>query len=60
LHWTILGGAGSGGTITPTWSGGRVTSCTASGGSGYQAAGYTTAGAGGDGGNGWYAEFAGW
>jgi hypothetical protein len=60
VHWTIMGGAGSGGTITPTWSGGTVRSCTASGGSGYQAASYRTAGTGGDGGNGWYAEFAGW
>ena len=60
INWTILGGGGSGGTVTPTWSGGAVASCTASGGSGYTAATYTTSGAGGDGGAGWSAEFQGW
>jgi hypothetical protein len=60
LNWVILGGGGSGGTITPTYSGGAVASCTASGGSGYTATSYTTAGAGGNGGSGWYAEFSGW
>jgi hypothetical protein len=60
VTFNILGGGGSGGTITPTWSGGALASCTASGGSGYTAATYTTAGTGGDGGNGWYSEFQGW
>jgi hypothetical protein len=58
LH--ILGGGGTGGTVTPTWSGGTLASCTASGGSGYTAATYTTAGTGGDGGPGWSAEFQSW
>ena len=57
VAWNILGGGGSGGTITPTWSGGSLASCTASGGSGYTSATYTTAGTGGDGGSGWYSEF---
>jgi hypothetical protein len=60
VTFNILGGGGSGGTVTPTWSGGALASCTASGGSGYTAATYTTAGTGGDGGNGWYTEFQGW
>jgi len=60
VKFNVLGGGGSGGTVTPTWSGGALASCTASGGSGYTAATYTTSGAGGDGGNGWYAEFQGW
>jgi hypothetical protein len=60
INWAILGGGGTGGTITPTWSGGAVASCTASGGSGYTATSYTSAGTGGDGGQGWYAEFQGW
>src|SRR5205807_23710 len=42
-----VGGGGSGGTITPTMSGGTVQSCVASGGSGYKAATFTTAGTGG-------------
>jgi hypothetical protein len=60
INWTILGGSGSGGTITPTWSSGTVASCTASGGSGYTATTYTTSGTGGDGGSGWMTEFQGW
>jgi hypothetical protein len=60
VTFNTVGGGGTGGTITPTWSGGALASCTASGGSGYTAASYTTAGVGGDGGVGWYAEFAGW
>ncbi len=60
VTFNILGGGGTGGTVTPTWSAGSLASCTASGGSGYSAATYTTVGAGGDGGNGWYAEFQGW
>ena len=60
VKFNILGGSGTGGTVTPTWSGGALASCTASGGSGYTAAAYTTSGAGGDGGNGWSAEFQGW
>ncbi|MGB7984875.1 MAG: hypothetical protein WCF54_06925 [Terracidiphilus sp.] len=60
VTFNIVGGGGTGGTITPTWSGGALASCTASGGSGYTAATYTTAGTGGDGGNGWYAEYQGW
>ena len=60
ITWNILGGGGSGGTITPTWSGGSLASCTASGGSGYTATTYTTAGTGGDGGPGWRAQFSGW
>jgi hypothetical protein len=60
VTFNILGGGGSGGTVSPTWSGGSLASCTASGGSGYTAATYTTAGTGGDGGNGWSAEFQGW
>ena len=59
LNFAIVGGGGTGGTITPTYSGGTVASCTASGGSGYTAATYTTAGAGGYGGAGWFAEFSG-
>jgi hypothetical protein len=60
LNFVILGGGGTGGTITPTYSSGAVASCTASGGSGYTAAAYTTAGNGGYGGSGWSAEFQGW
>ncbi len=60
IKWNILGGGGTGGTVTPTWSSGALASCTASGGSGYTAAAYTTSGAGGDGGNGWSAEYQGW
>jgi hypothetical protein len=60
INFAVLGGGGTGGTVTPTYSGGAVTSCTASGGSGYTAASYTTAGNGGYGGAGWYAEFSGW
>ena len=60
VSFTIQGGGGTGGTITPTWSGGTLASCTASGGSGYTAASYTTSGNGGDGLYGWVAEFAGW
>jgi hypothetical protein len=60
ITWNILGGGGTGGAITPTWSGGALASCTASGGSGYTATTYTTAGTGGDGGAGWFAEFQGW
>lgn len=60
INWSVLGGGGSGGTITPAWSGGAVASCTASGGSGYTASSFTTAGAGGQGGSGWSAEFSGW
>jgi hypothetical protein len=59
VKFNILGG-GTGGTVTPTWSGGALASCTASGGSGYTATTYTTSGTGGDGGVGWYAEFQGW
>ncbi|MFY9853064.1 MAG: hypothetical protein WAK26_04200, partial [Terracidiphilus sp.] len=62
--WNILGGGGTAGTavINPAWSGGSLASCTVTPGtsSGYTAATYTSAGAGGDGGAGWYAEFAGW
>jgi hypothetical protein len=60
VTFNIRGGGGTGGTVTPTWSGGALASCTASGGSGYTAASYTASGAGGDGGNGWLAEFQGW
>jgi hypothetical protein len=60
VTFNIVGGGGTGGTITPTWSSGALASCTASGGSGYTAATYTTAGTGGDGGNGWYAEYQAW
>jgi hypothetical protein len=60
VNFNVLGGGGTGGTVTPAWSGGALASCTASGGSGYTAAAYTTSGNGGDGGNGWYAEFQGW
>jgi hypothetical protein len=58
MTWTIEGGGGTGGTITPTWSGTSVASCTASGGSDYTATTYTTAYGGGQGGPGWYSEFA--
>jgi hypothetical protein len=58
INWTILGGGGTGGTITPTWSGGALTAAACSGGSGYTATIYTTSGSGGQGGAGWYAEFA--
>jgi hypothetical protein len=60
ITWNILGGGGTAGTVTPTWSGGALASCTASGGSGYTAATYTTAGKGGDGAPGWYQEFQNW
>jgi hypothetical protein len=60
MTWNIVGGGGTGGAITPTWNHGVLASCTASGGSGYTAASYTTSGAGGDGGAGWFAEFQGW
>jgi hypothetical protein len=60
VTFNIRGGGGTGGTVTPTWSGGALSSCTASGGSGYTAATYTASGTGGDGGNGWLAEFQGW
>jgi hypothetical protein len=60
VTFNILGGGGTGGTITPTWSAGALASCTASGGTGYTSATYTTAGNGGDGGNGWSAEYQGW
>jgi hypothetical protein len=60
INWTVLGGGGTGGTVNAIWSGGAVASCTASGGSGYTVAAYTTAGTGGDGGAGWLAEFSGW
>jgi hypothetical protein len=60
VSFSILGGGGTGGTITPTWSGGALVSCTASGGSGYTATTYTNAGNGGDGGTGWFAEFQNW
>jgi hypothetical protein len=60
VTFNILGGGGTGGTITPTWSGGSLASCTASGGSGYTATTYTTAGTGGDGGSGFSAEYQGW
>ncbi len=60
INFAVLGGGGSGGTVTPTYSGGAVTGCTASGGSGYTASTFTTAGNGGYGGAGWYAEFSGW
>lgn len=61
INFGVLGGGGSGGTVTPTYSGGVVTSCTASGGSGYTATTYATNnGAGGYGGAGWYAEYSGW
>jgi hypothetical protein len=57
--WNIVGG-GTGGTITAIWSAGALQSCQAQGGTGYKAATYATAGAGGDGGNGWSAKFQGW
>lgn len=59
VQWRIAG-SGNGGTITASWSGGALQSCTAQGGAGYTAAAYATAGAGGDGGNGWSATFQGW
>jgi hypothetical protein len=64
ITWNVLGGGGTlgTGTVNPTWSSGALASCTTTAGSssGYTAATYTTAGTGGDGGVGWYAEFAGW
>lgn len=60
INFGVLGGGGTGGTIMPTYSGGAVASCTASGGSGYTASTFTTAGNGGYGGAGWSAEFSGW
>jgi hypothetical protein len=64
ITWNFLGGSGTPGTATvnPTWSSGALSSCTVTAGtsSGYTAATYTTCGTGGDGGNGWYAEYAGW
>ena len=61
INWSVIGGGGSGGTVTATYSGGSVASCAiGSGGSGYTATSYTTAGTGGYGGQGWYGEFSGW
>jgi hypothetical protein len=64
LTWSVVGGGGTlgTGTVNPTWSGGALASCTTTAGtsSGYTATTYTTSGAGGDGGNGWYAEFQNW
>jgi hypothetical protein len=64
LTWSVVGGGGTlgTGTVNPTWSGGALASCTTTAGTstGYTAATYTTSGTGGDGGAGWYAEFAGW
>jgi hypothetical protein len=64
ITWNFLGGGGTQTTaaINPTWSSGALASCTVTPGNstGYTAATYTTAGKGGDGGNGWYAEFQGW
>ncbi len=64
ITWNIAGGGGTAGTavINPTWSSGTLASCTVTPGTstGYTAATYTTAGKGGDGATGWYAEFAGW
>ena len=64
LSWTVQGGGGTLGTavVNPTWSGGTLASCTVTPGtsSGYSAATYTTSGTGGDGGNGWSAEFQNW
>jgi len=64
ITWSFLGGGGTQTTaaINPTWSGGTLASCTVTAGNstGYTAATYTTSGKGGDGGNGWYAEFQGW
>ena len=64
LSWKFLGGGGTQTTaaINPTWSGGALTSCTVTAGdsAGYTATTYTSSGNGGDGGNGWYAEFQGW
>jgi len=64
VTFNIVGGGGSAGTavVNPTWSSGALASCTVTPGtsSGFTAATYTTSGAGGDGGNGWYAEFQGW
>jgi hypothetical protein len=64
LTWSVVGGGGTlgTGTVNPTWSGGALASCTTTAGtsSGYTAATNTTSGAGGDGGAGWFAEFAGW
>jgi hypothetical protein len=58
IAWQILGGGGTGGTITPTWSGGALTAATCSGGSGYTASTFTSSGNGGQGGAGWYSEWA--
>jgi hypothetical protein len=60
VTFVIQGGGGTGGTVTPTWSGGALASCAASGGSGYTAATYTGAGKGGDGAPGIAAEFQNW
>ena len=64
VTFNVVGGGGTlgTGTVNPTWSGGALASCTTTAGtsSGYTAATYTTSGTGGDGGNGWYAEFQGW
>ena len=64
VTFNVAGGGGTLGTgsVNPTWSGGALASCTVTPGtsSGYTAATYTTSGAGGDGGNGWYALYQGW
>jgi hypothetical protein len=61
INWGIEGaGGGTGAVITPTWSGGAVASCSVSGGTGYTNSTTFTAGQGGAGGVGWFAEFSGW
>jgi hypothetical protein len=64
ITWNVVGGGGTlgTGTVNPIWSSGALASCTTTAGtsSSYSAATYITAGTGGDGGNGWSAEFQGW
>ncbi|MGA9668393.1 MAG: hypothetical protein WBQ94_04250 [Terracidiphilus sp.] len=61
VTWKVLGGGGTVGTatITPSWSGGALASCTVSSGTstGYTVSTWTTSGTGGNGGTGWSRVF---
>lgn len=49
----ILGGGGTGGTVTATWASGALATCSASGGTGYTQSTFTGVGTSGDGAIGW-------
>jgi hypothetical protein len=62
--FNVVGGGGilGTGTVNPTWSSGTLASCTVTAGTsaGYTASTFTTAGAGGNGGNGWNHVYQNW